>query len=71
MADRPHQQEVLHAVEALLSEQAEYRRWRREEVRRRGGYARRNGPVAFDESGFPIPAGRPSFAQRVARLLNV
>jgi hypothetical protein len=27
-------------------------------------------PLEFDESGFPIPQDNPSFAARVARLLN-
>ena len=50
---------------------AGYRRWQREESRRRANDARRAGPVEFDESGFPLPQRRPGFAKRVARLLSV
>jgi hypothetical protein len=74
LADEAHQQDVLHAVEALISQRAAYagyRRWQREESRRRANDARRAGPLEFDESGFPLPQRRPGFAQRVARLLSV
>jgi hypothetical protein len=74
LADQARDQDVLHAVEALLSQRAAYagyRRWQREESRRRASDARRAGPVEFDESGFPLPQERPGFAKRVARLLSV
>jgi hypothetical protein len=69
-----HQQEVLHAVEVLLSDgsgYAGYRRRQREAGRRGATDARGARPREFDESGFPLPQGRNGFARRVARLLNV
>jgi hypothetical protein len=66
MAHRTHQQDVLEAVELLLSQQP--RRPARTEAIRRTGNGR---PIQYDESGYPIPQDRPNFAKRVARLLNV
>jgi hypothetical protein len=44
----------------------------REREARSGGARSTDGarPLEFDESGFPIPQRNPSFAERVARLLN-
>lgn len=72
MADRERSQtRFLRAVEAALAEEdrgyAHYRRARR---RLKDDTLFRPAPLAYDESGFPLPPERPGLARRVARMLG-
>jgi hypothetical protein len=73
MSEQTQQGDLLGALEAALSEQAgaeAYRRSQRQ-VRRAGRRTPDSpGPLEFDANGFPISQRSPSFAARVARLLN-
>ena len=66
------QVELDNALAAVHREQVGAERYRRSQRDSRGGLQSRglNGPLQFDESGFPIPQATPSFAARVARLIK-
>jgi hypothetical protein len=66
MADVGKQQAFLRAVEAYLADEEDQARRRRRPGTRPIGPR----PIAYDESGYPLPNSRPRFAKRVARLLN-
>lgn len=73
MSNQARQRELGDAVERALSEQPGAGRYRRRQREVTSGRARTTEgarPMEFDESGFPLPQRKPSFVQRVARLLN-
>jgi hypothetical protein len=73
MTEQLGQQELRDGVDAALSEQARGERYRRYQLEARSGRAATDGarPLEFDESGFPVRQGNPSFVNRVARLLSL
>jgi hypothetical protein len=67
------QQELLDAIEAVLSEQDGARSYQHSQWRatRKGAeMLDRPRPLEFDKNGFPVRQRSPSFFTRVARLLN-
>jgi hypothetical protein len=65
------QRRFLRAVEAALAEEDQgYARYRRARRRVKDDMHFRPAPLAYDESGFPLPPERPGLARRVARMLN-
>ncbi len=67
------QRELGDALAAALNEQAGAERYRRRQAQVRLGRTDRAGrprPLEFDENGFPVAQGTPSFVTRVARLLS-
>jgi hypothetical protein len=74
MTEQLDHRELADAVEAALTEQARGERYRRYQLEARSGRAAATDgarPLEFDESGFPIRQGNPSFVNRVARLLSL
>jgi hypothetical protein len=68
MSDQPPERRPNGSLSAYDAYQREMRN---------GNGSRRNGtrpagarPREFDENGFPVPQGAPTFLERVARLLN-
>ena len=73
MSEDTRRRELLDEVEAALSEQAgaeAYQRSQRQARRAWRAVPDRPRPLEFDANGFPVSQRRPSFATRVARLLN-
>jgi hypothetical protein len=73
MSEQVHQRELGEALAAVLNEPAGAERYRRSQREARSGRAvsvDRPRPLEFDESGFPVRQGNPSFVARVARLLS-
>ena len=73
MSEETRRRELLEDLEAALSEQAgaeAYQRSQQQARRAWRGTPDRPRPLEFDANGFPVSQRSPSFATRVARLLN-
>ena len=73
MSEETRRRELLDEGEAALSEQAgaeAYQRSQRQARRAWRAVPDRPRPLEFDANGFPVSQRSPSFATRVARLLN-
>jgi hypothetical protein len=73
MSEQARMRELGDVLGATLREQAlgESYQWSQRQLRRgRAEGADRARPLEFDRNGFPIEQHRPSFVQRVARLLS-
>ena len=70
MSEQTRRRELLDEIEAALSKQAGAEAHQRSQRRARRGTPNRPGPLEFDANGFPVSQRSPSFATRVARLLN-
>ena len=73
MKDQAHEPRLADAIRAALAEQAGAERYRLSQRQVRSGRPRAESgphPLEFDANGFPVRERSPSFATRVARLLN-
>jgi hypothetical protein len=71
MANRVSQPEFRAALRTFLEEREGRARYERaQRAATSGGTATRPRPLEFDERGFPLPQGHPTFVTRVARLRN-
>ena len=73
MREQARMRELGHALETALRVDAGAERYQRSQSQRRRARsetADRPRPLEFDRNGFPIAQDRPSFVQRVARLLS-
>jgi hypothetical protein len=73
MSEQARMRELGQALETAVHADAgaeRYQRSQRQLRRARSETADRPRPLEFDRNGFPVAQPRPSFAQRVARLLS-